>query len=149
MSIYDEIFGNDNLTEDEKVQSFLEMVSDASRSPDWEGDSMPNIPQIRRYLRATEILKKLFVNSKEAEVINDGLEPYQESSGGSVYVWSGGNQNISSMVFENNKATLLVSEFLSLIDSITITAERSQNPKHPGFVIAIYWTVLDTMIGNS
>ena len=148
MSIFDDVFCDDNLTSEEKMQRFLEIVSRIGGLPEWEGRSVPNLPKIRNYLRAAEILKELFQNSDEVEIQNEGLQPYHDSSGGVVYLWSGKDHSIASAVFEKRKAILLISDFFSLIDSITVTAERSLNDDHPGFVITISWVVFDTMIGD-
>ena len=147
MSILDDVFNNPDLSEDEKLQKFSEILSEIRRTPDSEGVFIPNVGQIRKYIRAAEILGILFRDSVGVRISNVNPEYFNDSAGGRISMYSTDDPRIVAAVFGNRKSVLLVSEFLSLVDDISVNAERSLSDELPGFIITIDWAVLDTMIG--
>lgn len=147
MSVFNDILSNNNLTSDEKAQEFLKKLSEMAEAPEWEGVSVPNIPKVRNYIRASEILQNLFEGLSGVELSFDEPRYFQANTTGEVTIWSSFEEDISSVFFQNSEATSMVSEFLSLVDHIDVSVWRSLGENMPKFCMKFFWYVSDTMLG--
>lgn len=136
----------DLLKEYEATAKFLDRLSQMANAPQWEGISIPNLIQIRKFKRASEILGILFRSSSNVELDFSYPRNFVSYAGGLIRVHAEDPANIAPMVFGSREATMLVSEFLKLVSDIDVSTTRSLRDGH--VMLEVNWNIDDVMLGD-
>ena len=118
------------------IQKAIREILDA---PEWEGFAIPYPDKIKRYVSASTIVKSLFADAQNVTKVFSEPEPFHEDCGGEIDIFCDKNP-YSFAVFQNKKAISKVLDFFSLVDDVSITAERDTagNP-----MLIISWSIFD------
>lgn len=131
MSSFEETF-----PENFDIEKAIREILDA---PEWEGFAIPYPEKLRRYVAAAQIIRNLFPDAENVEKVFTVPKPFHADCGGEINVFCDISQ-FSFAVFKNRATVEAVSKFLSLIDSLSITAEKSMTGEP---VLVICWDILD------
>lgn len=130
----------------EATAKFLDKISQMANAPQWEGISIPNLMQIRKFKRASEILGILFRNSSNVELDFSYPKSFVSYAGGLIRVHAEDAANIAPMVFESRESTMLVSELLELVSDIEVITTRSLQDGH--VILEVNWNIDNVMLGD-
>ena len=124
------------LPEDFDIQKEIQKVLD---SPEWTGYAMPYPQKVMRFVRAAVILEKLFPISENVNRVLTEPKPFHADCGGSIDIFCD-TAAYAFAVFQNPDAISLVTDFLSQVDSFSITAERDTRNRP---MLVICWSIFD------
>ena len=116
----------------------LQAIQNCLEAPEWQGFAIPYPDKIRRFFLAGSIVNKLVRNAPNVIKVFDEPKPFHQDCGGQITIYCD-ELPYAFAVFQNRKAIDKVSEFLNLIDSVTISAETANDEP----VIVIRWEILD------
>lgn len=121
------------IPEDFDIQKAIKEILDA---PEWHGFTAMNLGKIKRFVEASRIFEMLFVTDNVTKVLTEP-RPFHEDCGGTANIFCD-TAPYAFAVFQNREAITLVSRFLKLVDSVSVTAERSMTGET---VIVINWSI--------